>query len=155
MRDSRVDVLASQTISSDTTTYGSTINLLANYAGNDHIYGTSMYGLPIECIVKNVVTGSGDGFTLTFSFQVSDDGSNWDEDVEFAVITIDTNGKFVDDDGNSLTGLTRAKANGRLRTARAYGRVKIVSAGISGGETADVEGSLADGVNPMNDRKFR
>lgn len=155
MRDSRVDVLASQTISSDTTTYGSTINLLANYAGNDHIYGTSMYGLPIECIVKNVVTGTGDGFTLTFSFQVSDDGSNWDEDVEFAVITIDTNGKFVDDDGNSLTGLTRAKANGRLRTARAYGRVKIVSASISGGETADVEGSLADGVNPMNDRKFR
>lgn len=155
MRDSRVDVLASQTISSDTTTYGSTINLLANYAGNDHIYGTSMYGLPIECIVKNVVTGTGDGFTLTFSFQVSDDGSSWDEDVEFAVITIDTNGKFVDDNGDALTNLTRAKANGRLRTARAYGRVKIVSAGISGGETADVEGSLADGVNPMNDRKFR
>ena len=25
----------------------------------------------------------------------------------------------------------------------------------TGGETADVEGSLADGVNPMNDRKFR
>lgn len=156
MRDSRVTVWAgTQTISSDTTTYGSTISLLADYSGNDHIYGTSDYGLPIEMIVTGVVTGTGDGFTLSFSFQVSDDGATWDEDVEFGVVTVNTDGYFLNDDNAIAAGLLRAKVNGRLKTARAYGRVKVVSAGITGGETADIKGSLADGVNPRNDRKFR
>jgi len=156
MRDSRVTILPSTTITADGTYYGSTISLLADYAGNSHIYGTSFYGLPIECIVKSVVTGTGDGFTITFSFQVGDDGSSWDEHEEFQTITVDTNGAFLNqNDSNSVSTLTRAKANGRLKTARAYGRVKIVTSGMSGGEQFAVSGFLSDGTNPMNDGKFR
>jgi len=156
MRDARVTVLPLQTISADGTYYGSTLNLLADYAGNSHIYGTSLYGLPVECIVKNVVTATGDGFTITFSFQVGDDGNSWDEHEEFQTITVDTDGKFLNqNDSNSVSTLTRAKANGRLKTARGYGRVKIVVSGISNGETFDVSGFLSDGTNPMNDGKFR
>lgn len=156
MNDSRVTIFTNPTtISADGATNGNTISLLADYAGNDHIYGTSEYGLPCKFMVYGVVTGTGDGFTLSFKFQDSDDGSTWDDNIEFGVVTMDTSGYFVDDDGNARSSLTRVEVHGRLKTARAYGRVVVTAAGITGGETANVKGWLADGTNPRNDRKFR
>ncbi len=144
MRDLRVNVWNPVTVSADGTTYGPTIDLLADYVG-DYIYGTGDYGIGVEMMAKNVVTGTGDGFTLTWGWQHSTDGSSWDEYGEIGTMTIDTDGNFLKADG-SVFALTRQKLKSRVVTARKYLRLKCVAAGISGGESADLSAFLADGT---------
>lgn len=141
MRESRVAVFPLTTISADGATNGSEIDLLADYAG-DHIYGTGDYGLGVTIMGKGVVTGTGDGFTVTFKWQTYD-GTNWLEAGQIGVMTVDTDGNFVK--GGAVFALTRAKLQSRL-TVRGHTKARLVAtaAGITGGETINIEAWLDD-----------
>lgn len=149
MRDSRVTILNPTTISADGATNGANIDLLGDYTG-DHLYGTSEYGLGVEIILSDVVTGTGDGFTVTFKWQVADDSSGapgtWIDNAQIGVVTLDTDGNVLKEDGTTELGLTRAKLQTRLRTAKAWARIVATAAGITGGETCIVKAFLSDGT---------
>lgn len=149
MRESRVNVWTNPTlVDADATYTGPTINLLEDYVGS-HLYGTGQHGFPVEFIAKSVVTGTGDGFTVTMSWEISLDGSTWTAGPTFGVYTIDTDGNFQKD-GADYT-LTRAKLQSRLKTARGYIRVKAVALGITNGESLSLSGFMADGTVPYAD----
>lgn len=153
MRDASVSVWTTQTISSSTTTYGPTINLLEDYVG-DHLYGTGPYGLPVEIIADTISAGTeADGFTLTFSWQYSDDGNTWIDSTHIGVIAVNDNDVFSKDGtvtGDDL-GLTRAKLQTRGRTAKQYARLKCVSADIEGSASVRVSAFLSTGTLPFAD----
>lgn len=152
MRDSRITLITAQpiTISTNTTTYGNWIDLEDGYVG-DHLYGTGPYGLPAEIMVNGVVTGTGDGFTLVCGWQDSEDGANAKSSVNVGTFTIDTDGNIQKTDGVTDLGLTRGKLSARLVTARRYARLYFTSAGITGGETIDVQAWVSDGTKKFND----
>ena len=152
MRDSRITLITAQpvTVSSDATAFGATLDLKDGYVG-DHWYGTGPYGLPVEFMVSTVVTGTGDGFTLVVGWQDSEDGSNWDYNAECGTITFDTDGNILKKDGTTKLNLTRGKVSMRLRTARRYARLYWTSAGITGGETVNVQAWVSDGTKAFND----
>lgn len=160
MRDDRVTIWTNPTtINADGTTNGTSIDLLADYtnAAVNHKLGTSPeYGFGVEVIGKSVVTGTGDGFTVVFKFQDSEDNTNWDDAGEFGTFTIDTNGAFlIPAGGSTVSELTRQKLSGRLRTARRYARVVAVAAGITGGESIVLNMWMSDGTVPLNDGVLR
>lgn len=152
MRDSRVKIIDETTISTDGTTNGANIDLLENYVG-DHLYGTGPYGLPVEILASNVVTGTGDGFTVTAKWQVAPDNSgspgSWVDASTIGVFTIDTDGNFMKN--GVIYGLTRAKLQSRLKTSKPWARVVFTAAGISGGETIKIRAWLSDGTLPLAD----
>lgn len=149
-RDARVSVLPSTTVTADGATNGSNLDLLGDYVG-DYVHGTSMYGVPIELILSGVVTGIGDGFTVTVKQQVADDNGSgapgsWIDHVQVGVFTIDTDGNILKEDGTTKLGLTRGKLQTRIRTNRAWARLVATAAGMSGGEQFDIKASLCDGT---------
>lgn len=148
MRDLRVDVWTAVTVNADGTTYGPTIDLLDDYVG-DHLYGTGEYGIGVWLMGKDVVTGTGDGFTVTWKWQHSEDGSSWDDAGEIGVMTIDTDGNFTI--GARTSTLTRDILKSRKGTARGYLRLAATAAGITGGESIGLTGWLGDGTNGQYD----
>ena len=154
MRESRVNIWANPTlIDADGTYAGPDISLLGDYVGS-HLYGVNDYGLPAEFIAKDVVTGTGNGFTVTLKWQVAPDNSgaagtyvDWGT---IGVFTIDTDGKFLKD--SVIYPLTRAKLQTRLRaTTRPWARVVATAAGITNGESLSLSGFLSDGTVPYAD----
>ena len=156
MRDSRVPVWTTVTISADGDTTGPEIDLLEQFVG-DFIYGTEEYGVPVELIADDVVTGTGNGFTVTMKWQVApDDGSGAAGTyVDFATIGVfrmDTDGLFLKEDNSTLLGLDRAKLQTRLKgTVNRFARLVATAASVTGGETVRVRGWLSDGVHPYID----
>lgn len=155
MRDSRVTVWTNPTvISTNAATNGPTIDLLSYGYVGDHLYGTSLYGAGVEIIAGAVVAGSDtDGFTLTWKWQVSADGSTWVEGGHIGVIGWDDTPGYTKDGtitGTTL-GLARAKLSTRLRTVKRYCRLVCTSADIEGSATVSVTAFLADGTNPYID----
>lgn len=150
MHDSRVTIWTNPTtINADGATNGATLDLLADYTGS-HLYSTSLYGIPVMVMAYDINTGTGDGFTLTFKAQESDDESTWYDLKPLGVITIDTNGYFVVN-GTSRADKTRAKLTGRIKATKRYVRIVCTAAGITGGETAKVKAFVTDGTNTFND----
>lgn len=145
MRDLRVNVWNTVTIAADGATNGVTIDLLADYVG-DYLWGTGDYGLGIEIMGKNVVTGTGDGFTVTFKWQHSPDNANWHDLGQIGVFTIDTNGAFLLADGTTVSSLTRQILKTRTESAQRYLRIVATAAGITNGESIDISAFLADGT---------
>lgn len=157
MRDSRVIVFTNpSTISADATLNGPDISLSGDYVG-DHLYGTGTYGVGIEVMAYDITTGTGDGFTLVFKWQVAPDSSGvagtYVDDTTIGTITVNTDGAFVLDDSIVST-LTRCKLKARLRTIHPWARIVCTSAGITGGEIALVKAWIADGTDAFNTGKF-
>lgn len=154
MRESRVlPWVNPTTISADGATNGPDIDLLSGYTG-DHLYGTNEYGVPVEFIAKSVVTGTGDGFTVTLKWQTAPDNAGvagtYVDQGTIGVFTVDTDGNFMKD--GVIYQLTRAKLQSRLKaTVNAWGRVVATAAGITGGESLVLSGFFVDGTVPYAD----
>lgn len=135
MYDTRVEVWNNDegTVSADATTNGSTIDLLSEYVG-DHREGTGYYGVGVQIILAAI---TGNAFSVTFKWQVSDDGSTWVDDQQIYTVTDITAAK------GPTNGL---KLSTRLRTPRRYARIVRVVSGISGADASfNQKAFVADG----------
>jgi hypothetical protein len=123
MRDSRITLFAGLpvTINSAITTTGSTLDFKAGvgqYVG-DYFEG-SPGSLPVELMFSSI-TSTNNNAVVTW--EVSDNGSNWVVDQEIysgeLSVTMGTLG-------------TKVILPTRLNTPRRYGRLKVVTSGMSG-----------------------
>lgn len=158
MRDLRIPVFPSQVLSIDATAYnGQTIDLMADYANGNHRVGTSLYGLGGTIMLKTVVTGTGDGFTVTAKSQISSDGTTFTDHETIGVFTMDTDGNFMIDSTTAgtfnviSTIQTRQKMDFRIRTALRYCRIVLTTASITNGESVVASAWIADGTPPFGD----
>lgn len=150
MHESRVNIWTNPTpFNSNTTVNGPTIDLLADYTGT-HIYGTSLYGLPVQVWAYDVVPGTGTGGKLVIKAQESPDGTNWTDLQTIGAIELDANGDFIVD-GTGRPGLSRAKITGRIKATERYARLAVTSTGLSGGRSVKVKAYVSDGTNAHND----
>lgn len=157
-RDPRINVWNPVTIAVDGTTNGPDINLKDGYVGdyNFNIGGDDGY-LGIEILAKNIVTGTGDGFTLTWKWQFADasggGAGTYTDGAQIGVMGFDTDGLPQRADLSTLLGLTRSILRTAMEgSARQYARLVCTALGITNGETADTYANVADGVpGPIND----
>ena len=152
MRDSRVTVFNTTTVDSTTAVDGPSINLLDGRVGTT-LYGTSLYGLGVEVILKNV-RGPG-ARTLDVWWQRSQDGTTWEDFIHVGRFQIDSSGQLLKEDGSTPLGLDRAKLSTRLVTAMGkYARLRLVPSGTwdsVGPNDAVVDAYISDGTLPYAD----
>ena len=153
-RDKGIIVWTPTTVAVDGTTTGPTIDLKDGYVGDENWNGGADDGfLGIEILAKNIVTGTGDGFTLTWKWEFSDDDSTYLAGPTIGVMAFDTDGKPLKADGVTLLGLTRSILRTSIQNnVRRYAHLLCVANSITGGESADTYANVADGVpGGMND----
>lgn len=128
MRDSRINVWNNSegAVTANGTTNGPTINLLEFYTGS-YKEGAPGYGLGVEIIAKDI---SGNEFSLTYKWQVSDDGSTWVDHEEIFKSTTPVADADAGASGDTL------KIPTRLHTPRQYARIVRVISGIVGNDAS-------------------
>lgn len=159
MRESRVNVWNTTSHAADGATTGPTIDLLDGYVG-DYLYGTSLYGFPVEIIMDSVSMGTDvDGITATWKWQFApDDGTGspgtWVDGPTIGVVAVASNGEFTKDGtlaGDKLVGLTRGKLQSRARTTKRFARLVCTIADLEGGATLRSRAFMTDGTLPYAD----
>lgn len=160
MRDSRVDIFNTTTLSTSTTSVnGPGINLLDGYTYNEnYAEGTSLYGVGAEIIMTEATLGTdADGVTFTWKWQVAPDNSGvagtYVDGPTIGVLAYDeTNGWTKDGtlSGDPL-GLARAKLSSRLRTTKPWARLVCTSSDLEGTFSVVANAYLSDGTHPFAD----
>lgn len=152
-RDPRVTIWNPTTIIVDGATNGPDLNLKDGYVGDYNLNGGDAGFLAVEILAKNIVTGTGDGFTLVWKWQVAPDSAGAaGAYVDFATVGtmgFDTDGLPQRADLSTLLGLTRSILRTMIQgNAGQWLRLVCTAAGITNGETADTYAYVADGI-PM------
>lgn len=157
MRDARIPLLPLVTKIADATFYSNEVNLLEDYVKGSHFEAVNEYGVGVEVIASNVVTGTGDGFTVTVTPMVAPDNAGvagtYVDLLPLGVFTIDTDGHFVGPGSQDMADLlvTRAKLSGRVAPnvkTQHWFKLKFVISGITNNETIDLQAWFADGALP-------
>lgn len=155
MNDARLTIWTNaQTITtSDTATNGPGLDLADGINLGSHSHGVwREYGVGIRIMAHDVVTGTGDGFTVTVKVQTSPDNSTWTDFATVGVFTVDTDGYFEDADGDPIgPTLTRQELTTRVRTSKRYIRLVMTTLGMTNSEVVQLSAWVADGTNPMVD----
>lgn len=141
------------TIIADGATNGPDVNLNDGYVSSGLDMGMSSQPGSVSFMImaKNIVTGTGDGFTLTWKVQVAPDSSGsagtYVDYATVGVMAFDTDGLPLKKNGTDLlTGLTRSILWGDVKQAKPWMRLVCTAAGITNGETADTYAYFADGA---------
>lgn len=142
MRETRVNVWNTTTVTTNTTINGPTIDLLNGYVGG-HLYGTGEYGIGVELVADNAVAGT-TAYSVKLKWQHSTDGTSWDDFGTIGTFDVDTAGKFVVN--GSASPLSRDVLKSNAEMARRYARIVAVSSGFAGGASLRLRGWLADGA---------
>lgn len=140
MRDSRITLFATvpQTINSNTTITGESLDLLNGYTGDYKEGSPAGYGLGGEILFTSI---TGTAFELEIYWETSSDNSTWVRDSLIIPAT---------DVVAASSGGTKFVVPFRLRTTRRYARIKIVSTNISG-ESCVLSGAwISDGSGDQN-----
>lgn len=160
MRDLRNTVLASTTISTtDVATNGTTIDLKSGYTGDYFEGAEPEHGLGVICMASAVVSGTGDGFTITWKWQTSPNDSTWTDGPTIGVMTVDTTGLFLIEGATVGTydtagPLTRQKLTSKIVTSKRYVRVVATTLGMTNSEVVVLQAWLGDGaLSPADNGK--
>jgi|3_EtaG_2_1085321.scaffolds.fasta_scaffold00525_13 hypothetical protein len=155
MRDARITAWVNPTTKTtvDEATNGPTIDLADGITLGSHSHGVwREYGIGLEIMAHDVVTGTGDGFTVAVKVQTSPDDSAWTDFATVGTFTIDTDGYFEDADDNPIgPTLTRQKMTTRVRTSKRYIRLVMTTLGMTNGEVVQLSAWVSDGTNAMVD----
>lgn len=120
MRDTRISLFAGLplTISTNTTTNGTTIDLKNGYVG-DYFEGAQVgYGFGVEILLYTI---TGTSFNVAIKWQVSDDDSTWVDDQMIYDAEVVA----------AVSGGTKLAIASRLRTPRRYCRLVVTTTNIS------------------------
>ena len=137
MRETRVTVWdnAEGAITADGTVNGPTIDLLENYTGS-YKEGTGQYGLGVEIVCTSI---SGNEFSLTFKWQVSDDASTWVDHEQIYTTT----GPVA----AAAAPKTKIVLPTRLKTPRRYARiVRVIANIVAADATITTKAWVSDGT---------